>query len=223
VEPPRNPWRPLGQLLVELGLITTNDLGKALSEQRRSGRRLGEIVVERGLISWPTLTRVLAAQYGLELLTETGFGTGLRTEIERRHSDRRGGVDRRQQEDRRQTERRQVDSAQTPAENGAVTETRATVPKESAQTQESGNSRTELEVLRATHHAWLSDLTETLREQHGYLASAAEKIEEHERTLTELRQANGALNAEIESLRMELKQPQPGGGKRSAKASSRRA
>lgn len=35
-------WRPLGQLLIELGLITTSDLGKVLAEQRRSGRTLGD-------------------------------------------------------------------------------------------------------------------------------------------------------------------------------------
>src|SRR5919201_3415205 len=81
-------WRPLGALLVEKGLLTAEELEEALAEQQESGKRLGQILVDRGHVSGPALTSALAEQYGIELKTEEGFGTGLRAEIERRHSTR---------------------------------------------------------------------------------------------------------------------------------------
>src|ERR671936_1307811 len=86
------PWRPLGALLVEKGLLTAEELEEALAEQQMSGKRLGQILVDRGHVSGPALTSALAEQYGIELKTEEGFGTGLRAEIERRHSTRRSPV-----------------------------------------------------------------------------------------------------------------------------------
>ena len=83
-------WRPLGRLLVEQGLLTGDDLERALAEQQRTGQRLGETIVKLGFVSGPELASALAAQYGIELTTEKGFGTGLRSEIQRRHeSDRK--------------------------------------------------------------------------------------------------------------------------------------
>jgi DNA repair exonuclease SbcCD ATPase subunit len=82
-------WRPLGALLVEKGLLTAEELEDALTAQQTTGKRLGQILVDRGHVSGPALTNALAEQYGIELKTEEGFGTGLRAEIERRHSTRR--------------------------------------------------------------------------------------------------------------------------------------
>ena len=83
-------WRPLGRLLVEQGLLTGDDLERALAEQQVTGERLGETIVKLGMVSGPELANALAAQYGIELTTEKGFGTGLRSEIQRRHeSDRK--------------------------------------------------------------------------------------------------------------------------------------
>jgi chromosome segregation ATPase len=82
-------WRPLGALLVEKGLLTAAELEDALAAQQTTGKRLGQILVDRGHVSGPALTNALAEQYGIELKTEEGFGTGLRAEIERRHSTRR--------------------------------------------------------------------------------------------------------------------------------------
>jgi hypothetical protein len=84
------PWRPLGRLLVEQGLISEDELERALAEQASTGHPLGETLVELGFVSGPALSRALAAQYGLELITEAGFGTGLWLEIERRHPRGRG-------------------------------------------------------------------------------------------------------------------------------------
>ena len=83
-------WRPLGALLLEKKLLTEDELELALTEQAESGRLLGAILVERGYVSGPALAIALAEQYGVELRTERGFGTGLWAEIDRRHRAGRG-------------------------------------------------------------------------------------------------------------------------------------
>jgi len=83
-------WRPLGELLLEKNLLTEDELELALTEQAESGRLLGAILVERGYVSGPALAVALAEQYGVELHTERGFGTGLWAEIDRRHRQGRG-------------------------------------------------------------------------------------------------------------------------------------
>src|SRR5579864_702290 len=79
-------WRPLGQLFVERGLITQDELEEALVEQEETRKRLGAILVSRGLVSGPELTSVLVDQLGMELTKESGFGSGLWDEIRRRHT-----------------------------------------------------------------------------------------------------------------------------------------
>lgn len=61
------PWRQLGTLLADEGLLTETELELALDEQRRTGRLLGQIVVDRGYVSAFSLARVLSAQHGVEL------------------------------------------------------------------------------------------------------------------------------------------------------------
>jgi hypothetical protein len=61
------PWRPLGALLVEEGLLTGDELEQALAEQQRTGRLLGQIVVEAGCLTPFALTRALTRQHGVEL------------------------------------------------------------------------------------------------------------------------------------------------------------
>ena len=90
MEPAESIWRPLGELLVEKSLVTEDELELALTEQADSGRLLGAILVERGYVSGPALAVALAEQYGVELDTERGFGTGLWAEIDRRHRAGRG-------------------------------------------------------------------------------------------------------------------------------------
>jgi chromosome segregation ATPase len=92
VEAARIPWRPLGRILVEQGLLTSEELETALEQQERTGKRLGEAIVECGFVSGPELSNALATQYGIELTTETGFGTGLRGQIQRRHENERRSV-----------------------------------------------------------------------------------------------------------------------------------
>lgn len=63
------PWRQLGTLLADEGLLTETELELALDEQRRTGRLLGQIVVDRGYVSAFSLARVLSAQHGVALQT----------------------------------------------------------------------------------------------------------------------------------------------------------
>ncbi len=93
VEAARVPSQLLGELFVEKGLITHEELEEALAEQKVSGKRLGEVLVKKGFVSGPALTTVLAEQLGVEMETQEGFGSGLWSEIKRRHPRGRSGDD----------------------------------------------------------------------------------------------------------------------------------
>ena len=84
MEEPEFSWRPLGRLFVEKGLLTELRLEHALEQQSETGGQLGEILVSLGYVTSTALARLLAEQYGVELAVDTGFGTGLRAELERR-------------------------------------------------------------------------------------------------------------------------------------------
>ena len=53
----------IGDLLIEEGLITREQLGQALTEQRSSGMRLGYVLVKMGLVQELDITKMLARQY----------------------------------------------------------------------------------------------------------------------------------------------------------------
>ena len=73
-------WRPLGQLLVQRGLLTPEELEAALDEQERTGGRLGEILLRQGLLSRLALASSLHEQ-SLGEESEGGFGSGLRSAL----------------------------------------------------------------------------------------------------------------------------------------------
>jgi len=56
----------LGDMLVQAGLITPEQLNEALGRQRGTGKRLGQILLEEGYITQQELTRVLEEQLGIE-------------------------------------------------------------------------------------------------------------------------------------------------------------
>ncbi len=56
---------PLGEALVARGLLTRNDLARALEHQSRTGGRLGQILVATGVVRRQDLYRVLSEQWNL--------------------------------------------------------------------------------------------------------------------------------------------------------------
>lgn len=58
----------LGDLLVEKGLITEDQLQHALSEQKKLGRKLGGTLVELGMIDENSLLNLLASQLNIPLI-----------------------------------------------------------------------------------------------------------------------------------------------------------
>ncbi len=52
----------LGEYLIELGLITREQLEKALEEQKKTGVRLGQILIERGYVKPEDIGKVLELQ-----------------------------------------------------------------------------------------------------------------------------------------------------------------
>jgi hypothetical protein len=189
-------WRPLGRLLVERGLLTGDELERALTEQQATGQRLGETIVKLGFVSGPELASALAAQYGIELTTEKGFGTGLRSEIQRRHeSDRRRVI-------------QLVPDVDDEADSEPAPETEAEI----------------LELVRAPESAPDGEaaLLAQLEEQWAKLAAAEAALAERERDLTELaerrdhdlqrlEELNERLREEVEELRNAPTAPEPSG------------
>jgi bacteriophage N4 adsorption protein B len=55
-------YRPIGELLIDMGAISYPDLVKAVSEAARSGKRLGEYLVTEGLIRHEQMENALAHQ-----------------------------------------------------------------------------------------------------------------------------------------------------------------
>jgi hypothetical protein len=84
-------WLPLGELLVDRGLLSARQLELALVEQRRTGRRLGEVLVGFGFVSEQALTATLLEQVGLsaqrEEATVESVGEPEPVEVEEREDE----------------------------------------------------------------------------------------------------------------------------------------
>jgi type IV pilus assembly protein PilB len=63
----------LGQVLVQEGLLTREQLAQALAEQKSSKFRLGYVLVKLGLIQEIEITKVLARQYRMPAVDLTNF------------------------------------------------------------------------------------------------------------------------------------------------------
>ena len=55
-------YRPIGELLIDMGAITYPDLAKAVSEAARSGKRLGEYLVAQGFIRREQMEKAMTRQ-----------------------------------------------------------------------------------------------------------------------------------------------------------------
>jgi|SRR5579884_301278 len=64
---------PLGQLLIDAGLISQAQLDDALFEGSRTGERVGEVVVRRGLVTEDDVARLLAEQWGLDYVERSSI------------------------------------------------------------------------------------------------------------------------------------------------------
>lgn len=80
----KHPWRPLGQMLVERGLIDEQQLEIALREHAGSGEPIGSVLVSLEYIPEEMLRHVLLEQCGLDMTRQDGFGSGLLGQLERR-------------------------------------------------------------------------------------------------------------------------------------------
>jgi type IV pilus assembly protein PilB len=60
--------KQLGQILIELGHITQDQLDQALEEHRRTPKALGRVLIDMGFIQEADLVRALAEQVGLEFV-----------------------------------------------------------------------------------------------------------------------------------------------------------
>ncbi|HEX6261533.1 MAG TPA: ATPase, T2SS/T4P/T4SS family, partial [Actinomycetota bacterium] len=66
--------KDLGEVLVDEGLITEDDLGKAHEEQERSGRSLGRVLLDLNLVDETKLVEALAHQIGLQFVDLSEHG-----------------------------------------------------------------------------------------------------------------------------------------------------
>ncbi|MGH2642042.1 MAG: GspE/PulE family protein [Actinomycetota bacterium] len=60
--------KQLGQILIELGLITPEQLDAALEEHQKTPKALGRVLIDLGMIKEADLVRALAEQVGLEFV-----------------------------------------------------------------------------------------------------------------------------------------------------------
>jgi hypothetical protein len=72
------PRRLLGQILVEMDLISEDQLDEALGAQRETGELLGEVLIARGFVTRVAIQDALALQRSLLVEPEPGLGGGLR-------------------------------------------------------------------------------------------------------------------------------------------------
>jgi len=63
----------LGDLLIQEGLLTSEQLGLALEEQKRSGRKLGRIFVDSGYVTEDGIAKALARQLRAEFVDLRSF------------------------------------------------------------------------------------------------------------------------------------------------------
>jgi type IV pilus assembly protein PilB len=63
--------KQLGQILIELGLITPEQLETALDEHQKTPKALGRVLIDLGMIKEADLVRALAEQVGLEFVDLT--------------------------------------------------------------------------------------------------------------------------------------------------------
>lgn len=67
------PKERIGEILVERGIITDQQLQQAIEEQKGTDERIGSILLRRKFVDEETLTQVLAEQYGVPPINLSNF------------------------------------------------------------------------------------------------------------------------------------------------------
>ncbi|XAL98856.1 ATPase, T2SS/T4P/T4SS family [Phycisphaeraceae bacterium D3-23] len=65
----RAPQKRLGELLIDAGLLTDEQLAQALTMQKRAGAMLGSVLIDEGMVTGSALVNVLAEQLGIRGVT----------------------------------------------------------------------------------------------------------------------------------------------------------
>jgi type IV pilus assembly protein PilB len=65
--------KQLGDILLEDGLVTQDQLAEAYDEHQRVGRALGRVLVDRGVLTESQLVAALAQQIGMRFVDLTDF------------------------------------------------------------------------------------------------------------------------------------------------------
>ncbi|MGC9322441.1 MAG: GspE/PulE family protein, partial [Kosmotogaceae bacterium] len=63
-------YKKLGELLIDQGLISEDNLQQAVALQKKVGKPIGEVLVGMGVISWEDIYDSLSKQYGLKVLDD---------------------------------------------------------------------------------------------------------------------------------------------------------
>ena len=83
----------IGEVLLEEGTITEDQLKKALTQQKETGRLLGEVLVESGVIEASVLVQALARRLGYPVVVKPARqGSALGVSIVRRPSELAGAL-----------------------------------------------------------------------------------------------------------------------------------
>src|SRR5687768_4028208 len=65
--------RQLGEVLLEQGLITQQQLDESVDEQQRLGKSLGRILIDKSLVTERDLVSALAKQIGMDFVDLSDF------------------------------------------------------------------------------------------------------------------------------------------------------
>ena len=63
------PQRKLGQILVDLGYLTDDQLWDVLEEQKQSSGLIGQVAVRMGMVTEAQVTEALAEQWGMPVIS----------------------------------------------------------------------------------------------------------------------------------------------------------
>lgn len=69
--------RPLGELLLDRGIINQAQLEQGLNQQKEKGGLIGEILVELGFVKEDDIAQALTAQYGFPYLPLSNYDVDL--------------------------------------------------------------------------------------------------------------------------------------------------